>query len=166
LCDERFSLDLMLVEHDTGYLNELKELATGLALGRINFRDPMPNEKIIPFISNYDIGFYILIPSSDNQRWALPNKFFEFIMAELAVCIGPSPAMSEVVRQYGCGCVAPSFEAHDVAGLLNSLTVEQIEEMRRSSREASVELNAEKESQKIVAMVDRLLKTAGNSLAA
>jgi hypothetical protein len=69
------------------------------------------------------------------------------------------------VRQYGCGCVAPSFEAHDVAGLLNSLTVEQIEEMRRSSREASVELNAEKESQKIVAMVDRLLKTAGNSLA-
>jgi len=38
--------------------------------------------------------------------------------------------------------------------------------MRRASREASLELNAEKESQKIVAMVDRLLKTAGNSLAA
>jgi len=166
LCDERFSLDLMLVEHDTGYLNELKELATGLALGRINFRDPKPNEEIVPFISSYDIGFYILIPSNDNQRWALPNKLFEFIMAGLAVCIGPSPAMSEVVRQYECGCVAPSFDAHDAASLLNSLTVEQIEEMRRASREASLELNAEKESQKIVAMVDRLLKTAGNSLAA
>ncbi len=166
LCDERFSLDLMLVEHDTGYLSELKKLATGLALGRINFRDPVPTEEIVTAISSYDIGFYILIPSSDNQRWALPNKLFEFIMAELAVCIGPSPAMSEVVRRYGCGCVAPSFEAHDVAGLLNSLTVAQIEEMRQSSREASVELNAEKESQKIVAMVDRLLKTTGNSLAA
>ena len=166
LCNERFSLDLMLVEHDTRYLSELKELAARLAPGRINFRDPVPTDEIVTVISRYDIGFYILIPSSDNQRWALPNKLFEFIMAELAVCIGPSPAMSEVVRRYGCGCVAPSFEAHDVAALLNSLTVEQIEGMRQFSREASGEMNAEKEMQKIVAMIDRLLKTAGDSLAA
>jgi len=166
LCDERFSLDMMLVEHDSGYLTELKELVKRLTLNRINFRDPLPTDEIVTAISSYDIGFYILIPSSDNQRWALPNKLFEYIMAGLAVCIGPSPAMSEVVRQYRCGCVAPSFKAHDVADLLNSLTVEQIEEMRRSSREASVELNAEKESQKMVALVDHLLKTAGNSMAA
>jgi glycosyltransferase involved in cell wall biosynthesis len=157
LCDERYSLDMMLVDHDPGYLNELNKLASRLAYGRVNFRDPVPTEEIVAFISNYDVGIYILQPTSDNQRWALPNKLFEFIMAELAVCIGPSPAMSEIVNQYRCGCIAPSFDAQDVAGMLNSLTVDQIMEMRRSSHEASLELNAENESKKIVALVDRLL---------
>ncbi len=166
LCDERYSLDLMLVEHDPGYITNLKDLVADLAPGRVAFQDPVPTEEIVTQIAKYDIGIFILTPSSDSYRWALPNKLFEFIMAELAVCIGPSPAMSEVVRQYRCGCVAPSFKAHDVADLLNSLTLEQIEEMRRSSREASVELNAEKESQKMVALVDRLLKTTDNSFTA
>jgi hypothetical protein len=164
LCDDRFSLHFMLVEHDPGYITYLKDLVASLAPGRVTFQDPVPTEKIVTQIAVYDIGIFILIPSNDSYRWALPNKLFEFIMAELAVCIGPSPAMSEVVQKYKCGCVAPSFDATDVAGILNSLSVEQITEMRRFSREASLELNAEKESKKIINMVERLMKITDNSL--
>jgi UDP:flavonoid glycosyltransferase YjiC (YdhE family) len=80
----------------------------------------------------------------------LPNKFFDFIMAGLAVCIGPSPAMAELVKKYGCGSVAPTFEAADLARTLNSLTAEMVAAQQAASRKAALELNAETEMRKFV----------------
>jgi hypothetical protein len=86
----------------------------------------------------------------------LPNKFFESIVAGLAICTGPSPSMAEIVEKYGCGVVSASFEPEDLATILNQTTVEQWIAMQQAAREAAKELNAAHEMQKVVQIYQNL----------
>ncbi len=156
-CDQRFHLHFMLLNTDNQYLARLRKLASEVAGGRVTFHEPVPPEEIVQRISEYDMGFYLLDPNSYNNRVALPNKFFDFIAAGLAVCIGPSPSMAEMVVRYGLGCVAPTFKPHDVADMLNNLTKQEILKMRLASREASKKINAEIEMGKLIDLCNRTL---------
>jgi hypothetical protein len=153
----RFRLHFILVDADPAYLDDLKGLAEKLAPGRIIFEDPVRPEKIVERISEYEIGFYLLAPTNFNNRMALPNKFFDYIGAGLAVCIGPSPAMAEMVHRYGLGWVALSFEPRQVAETLNRITMDQILSARLASRETAKKINAETEMRKLVQTFNRLL---------
>ncbi len=156
LCDSRFSLHFMLIPTNSSYLNKLKRLAEDLVPGRISFHEPVPPEEIVRRISEYDIGFCLIAPTNYNYLVSLPNKFFDYIMAGLAVCIGPSPSMAEMVNQYGFGRVASSFKPHHVAETLNRLTTEDLLRMRTAAREASRHINSEKEMKKLVEIYFRL----------
>ncbi len=156
LCDQRFSLHLMLIETDQAYIDFLKNLAIEVATNRVIFHEPVPPAQIVPEISKYDIGFYPLAPTSYNNSVALPNKFFDFIMAGLAVCIGPSPAMADIVGKHKCGCIAPSFEPTDIAQLLNALQPEEIINMQNAAQQAAQQFNADHEMAKVVNLCRQL----------
>jgi len=116
----------------------------------------VPNDPLVERISSYDLGFYILPIIGVNYQLSLPNKFFEFVNAGLGMCIGPSPEMERLVRQYGFGVVAPSFDPAIVAETLNRLTAEMIDEMKRKSLKARKELNADIEMGKMIALYQSL----------
>jgi hypothetical protein len=159
LCDPRYSLHFMLVENNPAYVKSLRKLAEQVAPGRVTFHSPVAPEEIVQQISQYDIGFYLLELSDNyNNRAALPNKFFDFIAAGLAICIGPSPAMAEIVHQYGLGCVASTLNPAEVATMLNRLNVEQLLTMRQAARTAAQQLNAEHEMNKVVKLYHQLLE--------
>ena len=162
LADQRYSLTFMLVGDDKEYIQFLRETAKRLTPGRVHFIDPVSPEEIVNILHKYDIGFFILKPVHESYLHALPNKFFDFVMAGLAVCIGPSPAMSNLARNYGFGCVAPTFDPLDVAALLNHTESVQWESMRQRALEAAKELNAEKEMDKVLILFDHLLDEVGN----
>ena len=157
LCDRRYSLHLMLLGSDRSYLKYLRRLANQLAPDRVLFHEPVAPEEIVPKIAEYDMGFCFIEPSNYNTRVTLPNKFFDFIMAGLAICIGPSPAMAEIVRKYSLGCVAPTFEPSDIAPMLNQLTISQIATMQQAARTAATRFNADREMQKVIDLHQRLL---------
>lgn len=159
LCDSRFSLHFMLIPTNSSYLNKLKRLAEDLVPGRISFHEPVPPEEIVRRISEYDIGFCLIAPTNYNYLVSLPNKFFDYIMAGLAVCIGPSPSMVEIAERYGLGCIAPSFDPQDVAQTLNQVTKDQISNMWAASHKAAREINAEREMEKLVKVYDHLSKS-------
>jgi hypothetical protein len=137
---------------DPAYLPELSRLAERRAPDRVTFHEPLRPEEVVPAIARFDMGFYLLEPSSFNNIEALPNKFFDFVVAGLAVCVGPSPAMAELVRRHGFGCVAPSFRAEQVAETLTALTPTAIAAMQRAAQRAAESLNAETEMGKLVAL--------------
>lgn len=157
LIERRFSLHFFLVGGTDEYMQSLRNLAERIAPGRVTFHEPVSPAEIVPRIAGYDIGFFLLEPNSYNYRMALPNKMFDFLAAGLAMCIGPSPGMAEMVRHYGFGCIAPSFKPAEVAAMLNRLTGEEIEEMRRAARDAALLFNADKEMGKLVGLYDNLL---------
>lgn len=157
LCDERYSLHLMLICNDPAYLQHLKKMADELAPGRVSFHDPVAPVEIVRRISAYDMGFAFIAPTNYNYFVCLPNKFFDFIAAGLPVCVGPSPSMAEIVRSRGFGCVAPSFEPRVVASVLNGLSGEQLSAMTEAARAASKEITAEREMGKLVEIYKRLL---------
>ena len=96
--DERYTLDFMLLPDAGSYLLRLKKLAARNP--RIHFREPVPTAEIVRICADYDIGLYLLEPINLHHEFALSNKIFEFIQAQLALVIGPSPEMARIVTNY------------------------------------------------------------------
>jgi len=149
LVDERYTLDLMLTVPSglEPYYERLRQMAG--ARKNIRIVDPVPMRDIVNRINVYDIGLYILEPVSFNERYALPNKFFEFIQARLALAIGPSPEMVRVVNQYNLGRIARDFSKKEMAKELNELTTEEIEFFKSQSHRYARELSSEKNINKL-----------------
>jgi hypothetical protein len=138
--DDRFTLDLMLINSNPRYMKELKQRTKDNA--RIRFRDPVPMEAISRTINDYDIGLYLLPPVNFNHQLALPNKIFEFMQARLAIAIGPSPEMSRLVKKFEIGIVAEDFEPKTLAKRLNTLSVDDINKMKQNAALAAKEIHA------------------------
>ena len=139
--DERFSLDLMLLPGNDSYWDQLTMLAT--ARENVRIIPPVTMEDIIPTIKKYDIGVFIVPPTNFNLKYTLPNKLFEFIQARLAIAIGPSPEMEEIVQKYRCGLVSPDFSPQAMAHILNGQTSESIYRLKLNADVAAKELNNE-----------------------
>jgi hypothetical protein len=154
LLEERFHLTLMLVVRDRRYYALLKGLAEKICPERVDFQEAVPFDNIVPTISEYDIQLIIYNPTSFNVRHSLPNKFFDSIMAGLALVIGPSPEMKNIAEEFNCGFVSDSFDPREIAGLLNSLTTEEIMDKKKASIKAAKYLNAECEMKKLLRMVE------------
>lgn len=144
LLDTRFSLDLYLQGNQT-YIAKLKSMS--VANDRIQFKEPVPFNKIHEMLSQYDLGFYFLRPTGLNTLYSLPNKFFEFIQARLVLAIGPSPDMVNIAQSFKMAVVAKEFSVQSMADALNALTEEEFICMKEQIRIAAKELNWEKESQ-------------------
>lgn len=146
--DQRFTLDLYLMT--SGYASgKTKKYISDLKLKfcsdpRIRVFDPLPQEKIVPVLNQYDIGVFLLPPVNFNYANALPNKFFDFIQARLAVAIGPSPEMAHYLTKYKNGIVADEFDPVKLAKKLNGLTSQEVQILKQHSNEAAADLCAEK----------------------
>lgn len=138
--DERFELNLMLVFRKEEYKKELEQLIG--TKKNVRLIPPVSTDEIVPFISQYDIGIYLLEPNNFNNKHALPNKFFEFVQGRLAIAIGPSPEMAKIVKDYDLGLVSNNFEAKNLAETVNSFTPEKIIYFKQKCDLAAKELNA------------------------
>ena len=152
--DNRFTLDLMLLPTNKKYFTKLSDLAGN----NISFKEPVPMDKIATATNDYDIGLFLLPPISFNYKYALPNKFFEFVQARLAIAIGPSPEMSNQVKKYDLGIVSKDFEPLSLAKEINKLTKEKIEHYKNQSNKYAYELSMEGNRSKFIELVDAALK--------
>lgn len=155
LLDERFLTTFVLVDVVPGYRDELIRRATGAR--NIRFLPPQPMHALARMANDHDIGLYLLRPANFNQRFALPNKLFEFVQGRLAVAIGPSPEMAAIVHEYGLGIVAEDFAPETLARELNSLDSATIAAFKRASHMAADELCAERNETIMLSVVERAL---------
>lgn len=155
--DDRFYLDFMLMESEPDYFAYLVDLAKGNP--RIRFVKPVPMQEIPQTINPYDIGVFLLPPDNFNYQYALPNKFFEFIQARLVIAIGPSPEMKAMVEKYQCGVVASTFAPKELANALNTLTKEDLHQLKCASHSAAGELGYEHDARRLLDTVNSLVTT-------
>lgn len=142
LLDSRFSLDFYLVG-DEKYLQTLRTLANDIPA--IYWRTPLPMHELTRALNSYDMGLYILEARGFNNTHALPNKFFEFIQARLALAVGPSPEMANIIREHGLGVVASDFSPQAMASVLNALSTEDIVRYKKNADRAAQIYTAENE---------------------
>lgn len=161
LVDEKFYLDFVLVGNNR-YINKLKKKAKQIP--RIRFVEPVLYEDIIASFNKYDIGLLYYEPVFFNLKHCLPNKFFECIQSRLMIALGPSPDMAALVKKYDCGIVAKGYNVTDMAATLNSLTAEAIYNAKRNSSLAAKELCFEKESLKLLKIIESQLVIDNNNV--
>lgn len=138
------TLDLFLTPSEPRYLAEITDRFGDDP--RITFQDPVPYEDLIQALNQYDVGVFILPPQTFSYKWALPNKFFDFIQARLGIIVGPSPEMAPLVEDIGNGAVCGDFGVASLVEVIESLSVEDVAAWKAASDQVAEELSGENAS--------------------
>lgn len=141
-----------------GYSDRLRQLICDRGLqGRVHLVPPVPMIELIRQAAAFDIGFFALPAHSRHNEFALPNKFFEYIMAGLALCISDLPEMARLVKQYRLGVLIPELTQGAIVQTVNRLDRAQIDWHKRNALAAAHELSWERESGRLIAAYSALL---------
>ncbi len=150
-------MDMYLMPNDVAYVEELRQKTRGT---RVRVHDGIEYDALIATLNQYDVGFYMLPPVSVNHEYALPNKFFDFVQARLALVIGPSKEMAPLVRKYDIGVVTRGFSAAAGAAALADLKSEDVARWKANSNKAARDLSSARE---VLVWRDAVEKLLGES---
>ncbi len=137
LLENSWSLTLMLVPPESNRGSTTYDLIVGraAALKNVEIRPPVPADQVVSEISKYDAGVYLMPGDSLNKIHAMPNKFYDFIQAGLAVFVGPDLLeMAEFVSSNSCGLVCEAHSPTSMASLLASIDSERLLALKAGSR--------------------------------
>ena len=149
--DERFHLVLMVLGDDRSMAPLRSHPA--IAAGRATFREPVKVTEVARALNEYDLELIFFPPRFPNNKYALPNKFFEAVQGRLGVVIGDSPEIAPFVQEHGLGLVVDGWTGSDLAAALNNLTAEDIMTLKRASHAAARELSTVGEGPRFLAYV-------------
>jgi hypothetical protein len=158
---DHFELHLILLtppsasSQTIAYMDELKSMA-GFTT-RIQFIPPVNVDKILPLVNKYDLGIILIPPVNFNYENTLPNKFFDYIQARIAIATGPTPEVAAIVNDYNIGVVSTDFLPETLAQSIKKLTKEQSQEFKLNTEKAASEFSAEKNKEIFLGIVNRLL---------
>lgn len=140
------------------YGSYLREIAVaGGSNGRIEFAPSVKPDRLIDEAAKSDIGIFALPGDTLHATLALPNKFFDYVMAGLALCIADLPEMAALVRRYELGRLIKATDATAIAASINSFDTAAVEKYRTNALHAARELNWQNESHRFVAICERAL---------
>lgn len=139
LLPENYRLDLYLVPIDKRYYRKLCKLTE--SIGRVTMHHPVQPEDIITTINNYDIGLFVPPPVTVNLNASLPNKFFEYIQARLAIVVSPLDEVSKWVKKYDVGKVSSGFSAEEIADTILQMDEEATMYYKKQSNKHAKELS-------------------------
>lgn len=154
--DERFSLDLFLVGREDR-LEEVRRWAARYP--RVRVLPAVAMGDLTRVANGYDVGVHLLPLPIFNHRYALPNKFFEYVQGRLAVAIGPSVEMARIADEWGFGLVADDFTAAALARVIGEAGAQRIWECKQASHRAAQVLNAEANAAIITDLVHHALSS-------
>jgi glycosyltransferase involved in cell wall biosynthesis len=100
----------------------LKRLSVELGVeDRVTFADPVGVDQLVSSAAESDIGLNPFIPVCKNTEYALPNKFFEYLMAGLACASSDLVEIRDHTTRYDVGILFESLEPEAIAAQLRSL---------------------------------------------
>lgn len=82
---------------------------------KVEFTSRLPLEELAKLTPQADLGLSIEEDMGLNYRFALPNKLFDYIQAQVPVLITNLPEMTAIVNQYQIGEITESLEPRHLA---------------------------------------------------
>lgn len=144
-----------------GYETDLRRRAQRSGSGgRIRFEPPVPVTELVESASRCDIGLNPFVNVCKNTEFALPNKFFEYMMAGLAVASSDLVEMRRLTRELQVGVLFKDLGPRTIADTLNALVADDaaLERCRRNAYEAArTRFNWETERERFVAFFAKVV---------
>jgi hypothetical protein len=134
----------------------LRSSAAATAPDRIRFEPAVKPDRVVQAANRSDIGIHPIPPTSRQTRFCLPNKFFEYVMAGLALCLSDAEEMGRLLRAHDLGASIAGLSPEAIAAAVNGFTRDRIDGCKRRSLETARTLCWEQESRKLVALFDSL----------
>lgn len=149
-----YVLDLMLVNNDGIYFEELTKIVDGVE--NVRLIQPVKFNEIVPFINKYDIGLFNLPPNNYNYKVALPNKLFEFIQARLCIIVSPSVEMKKIVEENDLGRISSDYSSEATASIISSVSLAEINRYKHNADKSAKMLSAERYNKLLLEAVKNL----------
>lgn len=145
------------------YLAALAARIEAAGLGeRVALALPVPMIDLVREASHFDIGLFALPGHSQQNVHVLPNKFFEYTMAGLALCVSDLPEMSALLQRHDLGRLIPDVTPDAIAAAINGFERAEIDACKRRALEAAKLLNWEAESDRLFRAIEQAVE--GRSL--
>lgn len=124
------------------YAASLKTIAHQAGVSdRVVLDPPVPMTELVARAAEFDVGLFALPDHSHQNVYVLPNKFFEYTMAGLALCVSDLPEMTRLLRQHDLGVLIEAVTPEAIAKAVNSLDRTGIMQFKAHSLEAAKSLN-------------------------
>jgi len=106
----------LVIAGDGDIKTELEELVKTEKLeNKVRFTGRLPLEKLHEITVQADLGLSIEEDFGLNYRFALPNKLFDYIQAQVPVLVTNLPEMTAIVKKYKIGAITDSLEPIQLA---------------------------------------------------
>ncbi len=147
------SLDL----YGDGYLEIARRLGVE---DRLILLPPVPSRDVVVAARGADAGIWTLPPLCRNFTYALPNKLFEYLAADLPVLAARYPEPVRLLGKYEIGLTFDPHVPQSIADGINRLVNEPelATRFRANTRTALKDLDAQREWQKLVDIYDGLAR--------
>lgn len=140
------------------YLQSLRDQIQALSLAdRVFMLPPVPMIELVASAREFDVGFFALKGHSLQNHYVLPNKFFEYTMAGLALCVSDLSEMTRLCEQYGHGVVFKRLGPKDIADTVNGLTRDVIDAMKHKAIAASKDLCWNNEADRMLQLYNQAI---------
>lgn len=133
-------------------MHSLKLIEKVKFLGRMSF------DEVKYITVQAGLGLSIEEDLGLNYKYALPNKLFDYIQAEIPVLVSNLPEMKKVVNDYQIGAILESHQPEMMAKQINELLndSEKIAVWKTNLKKAAEELCWEKEKEVLKAIYSKL----------
>ncbi|WP_375775718.1 glycosyltransferase family 4 protein [Bradyrhizobium sp. ma5] len=126
--------------------------------GRVVLAPPVPSKDVVAAARGADAGIWTLPALCRNFTFALPNKIFEYLAADLPVLVAHYPEAKRLVVENEVGLTFDPYDPRSIAESINRLV--QDERLRANfganTRKTLATLDARSEWQKVVSIYDSL----------
>jgi glycosyltransferase involved in cell wall biosynthesis len=126
--------------------------------GRVILAPAVPSRDVVAAALGADAGIYTVAALCRNFVYALPNKIFEYLAADLPVLVAHYPEASRLVVENDVGLIFDPYDPRSIADSINNLIRDQSlrERFSANARLALERMEAGREWQKVVSIYDSL----------
>lgn len=109
-----------LVVGDGDVLPKCKTLAQRLGVAdKVEFVGRVPFERLAPYMASADVGVVLMRNTCLNHYFALPNRVFDFVSANLPIIANRVPEVERIVEGEDVGVCIDGFTSDDIASAIS-----------------------------------------------
>ena len=141
-------------------LTRLKQMTRDLGLSRkIIFLEALPCDEMMQYTRQSFLGLiFEKIDVTDHHRFALPNKFFDYLKAGVPILSSKATEIKGLIDQYQVGDFIDSFDPQEIARKILTVSedTEKYHAWQCNTREAIRVLNWENEEKILIRFMEQL----------
>ena len=144
---------VLVIVGDGYFKTYLQQLTRKLKLTeRVFFCGRVPYNELFKWTCSADIGLVLIEPISLSYKLALPNKLFEYCIANVPSIVSDLPAMRKIIEKYNIGKLIPTDSRPNAV----ALAIQEVYNNKNSYTEfcktAAMELNYESQEKVILSL--------------
>ena len=141
--------------------NPLREICHTEGLSeRVDFYDYIQTDQLVSTAAQADIGLALFEPTSENYAHALPNKFFEYLMAGVPVLASNIDTFTSYVKKYDIGRIVDPNDIEAIVKVIQEMLTDpvRLERWHKNTLSAARELNWDNEAGKLLSIYENLAR--------